>query len=86
VIQGLSTALHEAITIENGAAVERNFDRYRLLAIADSPPAIDVVFVRSGEALGGVGEPPVPPVIPAVANALSRLTGRRIRELPILRA
>jgi isoquinoline 1-oxidoreductase beta subunit len=86
VIQGLSTALHEAVTIADGAAVERNFDRYRLLAIADSPPVIDVHFVRSGEALGGVGEPPVPPVIPAVANALSRLTGRRIRELPILRA
>jgi isoquinoline 1-oxidoreductase subunit beta len=86
VIQGLSTAMHEAVTIANGAAVERNFDRYRLLSIADAPPVIDVHFVRSGEALGGVGEPPVPPVIPAVANALSRLTGRRIRELPILRA
>jgi isoquinoline 1-oxidoreductase subunit beta len=86
VIQGLSTAMHEAVTIADGAAVERNFDRYRLLAIGDAPPVIDVHFVRSGEALGGVGEPPVPPVIPAVANALSRLTGRRIRELPILRA
>jgi isoquinoline 1-oxidoreductase beta subunit len=86
VIQGLSTAMHEAVTIADGAAVERNFDRYRLLAIVDAPPVIDVHFVRSGEALGGVGEPPVPPVIPAVANALSRLTGRRIRELPILRA
>lgn len=86
VIQGLSTALHEAVTIANGAAVERNFDRYRLLAIGDAPPEIDVRFVRSGEPLGGVGEPPVPPVIPAVANALSRLTGRRIRELPILKA
>lgn len=86
VIQGLSTALYEAVTIADGAAVERNFDRYRLLAMRDAPPVIDVRFVRSGEALGGVGEPPVPPVTPAVANAISRLTGRRIRQLPILTA
>jgi isoquinoline 1-oxidoreductase beta subunit len=84
VIQGLSTTLLEAVTIANGAAVERNFDRYRLLTIADAPPVIDVRFDERGEPLGGVGEPPVPPVIPAVANAISRLTGRRVRTLPIL--
>jgi isoquinoline 1-oxidoreductase beta subunit len=86
VIQGLSTALYEAVTIERGAAAQRNFDTYPLLKIGDAPPRIDVTFVKSGEALGGVGEPPLPPVIPAVANAWSRLTGRRVRELPILKA
>jgi isoquinoline 1-oxidoreductase beta subunit len=86
VIQGLSTTLYEAVTIERGAAVQRNFDAYPLLKIGEAPPTIDVRFVKSGETLGGVGEPPLPPVIPAVANAWSRLTGRRVRELPILKA
>jgi isoquinoline 1-oxidoreductase beta subunit len=85
VIQGLSTALHEAVTIERGAAVQRNFDRYTLLRIDEAPPKIEVYFVRSGEALGGVGEPGLPPITPAVANAWSRLTGTRVRELPILK-
>lgn len=86
VVQAISTSLYEAATVANGAAVERNFDRYRLLPFAESPPVIDVRFVLSGEALGGVGEPPLPPVIPAFANAVSRVLGRRIRQLPIATA
>jgi isoquinoline 1-oxidoreductase beta subunit len=85
VIQGLSTALHEAVTVEKGAAAQRNFDRYSLLRIDEAPPKIEVHFVRSGETLGGVGEPGLPPITPAVANAWSRLTGTRVRELPILK-
>ena len=84
VIQGLSTALYEQVRVDGGRAVERNFDAYRLLRIGEAPPVIDVRFVRSGETLGGIGEPGLPPVIPALANAVSRLRGRRVRRLPIV--
>jgi isoquinoline 1-oxidoreductase beta subunit len=84
VVQGLSAALAEAVTIRDGQAAERNFDSYPVLRIGDTPAAIEIHFVRSpGEALGGVGEPPLPPVAPAVVNALAVLTGTRIRRLPI---
>jgi isoquinoline 1-oxidoreductase beta subunit len=86
VVQAISTTLYEAATVANGSAVERNFDRYRLLPISEAPPVIEARFVLSGEPLGGVGEPPLPPVIPAFANAVSRLVGRRIRRLPIVDA
>jgi isoquinoline 1-oxidoreductase subunit beta len=85
VIQGLSVALHEEVTINNGQAEQTNFDTYRLLRI-DEAPAIAVHFVESGAPLGGIGEPGLPPLAPAVANAASRLTGKRIRSLPIMKA
>lgn len=85
VIQGLSAALHEEATIKDGRTEQRNFDTYRLLRFSEAPK-VEVVFVKSGEPLGGVGEPGLPPAAPAVANALSTLTGRRIRSLPIMRA
>jgi isoquinoline 1-oxidoreductase beta subunit len=80
---GLSAALRERITIRAGRVEQRNFDDYRLLSIAEAP-AIDVILLESpGEPVGGVGEPPVPAVAPAVANALFRLTGQRLRDLPL---
>lgn len=86
VLQGLSAAMFEAATLERGAAVERNFDRYRLLRINEAPQWIDTHIIESGAAMGGVGEPPVPPTAPAVANALARLTGVPIRRLPLVPA
>jgi len=83
VVQGLSTALGEAVEIENGAASNRNFDGYQLLRMPDAPTRIDCHIIESGETMGGVGEPPVPPSAPAVANALFALTGKPIRKLPI---
>ncbi|MBX9701084.1 MAG: molybdopterin-dependent oxidoreductase, partial [Acetobacteraceae bacterium] len=85
VTQGLSAALGEAVRIERGRAVNTDFDSYPVLRLADAP-TIEAHIVESGEALGGVGEPPLPPVAPAVANAFSRLTGRRIRRLPVVEA
>ncbi len=86
IVQGLSAAMFEAATLASGAAVERNFDRYRLLRINEAPPVIETHILRSGEALGGVGEPPLPPTAPAVANALARLSGQPVRSLPLVRA
>ena len=79
----LSAALRERITIDGGRVRERNFDDYPLLSIA-AAPTIDVLLLESpSAAVGGAGEPPVPAVAPAVANALYRLTGKRRRSLPL---
>ena len=82
--QGLSTALHERITIEAGGVVETNFHAYSLLRIDEAPARIDVHFVDRPDAqISGLGESALPPVAPALANALYRATGRRFRELPL---
>lgn len=80
---GLSAALYGQITIENGAPVETNFDRYKLVRISESPD-VEVSIVNSGASITGMGEPAVPPIAPAVCNAVYQLTGQRIRSLPIV--
>jgi isoquinoline 1-oxidoreductase beta subunit len=82
ICEGLSAALHGAVGIANGAVTTRNFDGYRLLRLADAP-AIDIAFVGGDEAPSGLGEPALPPVAPALCNAVYAATGRRIRRLPI---
>jgi isoquinoline 1-oxidoreductase subunit beta len=83
VIFGLSAALYGKITIKDGAAVQGNFDTYRMVRLADAP-RIDVHLVPSGgDVWGGAGEPGVPPIAAAVANAIFAATGKRIRNLPI---
>ena len=82
VVTGLTTALHGEITIENGSVVQSNFHDYPLLTM-DEMPEVEVHIVQSREEPGGVGEPGVPPIAPAVANAVFALTGQRIRRLPI---
>jgi len=82
ILFGLSAALYGEITIEDGAVVEGNFHDYRLLRLADSP-SVDVHIVPSGETPSGVGEPGVPPIAPAVANAVFAATGQRLRTLPL---
>jgi isoquinoline 1-oxidoreductase beta subunit len=84
VIFGLSAALYGKITIKDGAAVQGNFDTYRMVRLAEAPK-IDVHLVPSGgDVWGGAGEPAVPPLAPAVANAIFAATGKRIRTLPIV--
>jgi isoquinoline 1-oxidoreductase beta subunit len=72
-----------AITIKDGRVEQRNFDGYTPPYISDAPVAIDVHTVPSTESPTGCGEPPVPVISPAVVNALSRLTGKRYRNLPL---
>ncbi len=84
-IMGLSAALGEAITLENGAVVQSNFTDYALIKLADAPPAVDVHFINSGAKMGGIGEPGVPPASPALANAIAAASGTRIRILPLLK-
>jgi len=64
---------------------QKNFDGYRPLRIAEMPATVDVHLVPSGAAPTGVGEPGVPPIAPAVANAFVHLTGQRVRRLPFAR-
>ena len=69
--------------MKNGAAVQGNFDTYRMVRLAQAPK-IDVYLVPSGGAKwGGAGEPATPPIAGAVANAIFAATGKRIRSLPI---
>jgi isoquinoline 1-oxidoreductase beta subunit len=82
IVFGLSAALYGEITIDHGAAVQRNFPDYRVVRLAECP-AIEVHIHESDAPLGGAGEPGVPPVAPAVTNAIFAATGVRIRELPI---
>jgi isoquinoline 1-oxidoreductase subunit beta len=81
---GLGHALHAEITLENGRPVQSNFDNYRSLRIHEMPE-VEVTIVRSSEKPTGVGEPGVPPIAPAVANALARLGVERPRRLPIVK-
>src|SRR5277367_5971632 len=84
VIFALSAALYGKITIKEGAAVQGNFDSYRMVRLAEAP-RIDVHLVPSGgDVWGGAGEPAVPPLAPAVTNAIFAATGKRIRTLPII--
>lgn len=85
IIFGLSAALWGAITIEKGAVAQTSFPDYRVAQLADAP-AIDVHFLNSGYPRGGLGEPGLPPVAPAIANAIFAATGRRVRDLPLARA
>jgi isoquinoline 1-oxidoreductase beta subunit len=70
------------VTFVNGAVAETNFDSYEFLRIKDAPLDIEVKFVDSDEAPMGLGEPALPPVAAAVANALYSATGKRIRKMP----
>ena len=79
---GLSAALHGQITLKGGRVVQSNFHDYEVLRLNEMPE-VEVHILPSGEKPGGVGEPGVPPVAPAVANAIFALTGSRVRRLPI---
>ena len=81
---GLAGALWSEVTLVQGRVEQRNFDDYRPLRIMDMP-AVEVHIVPSGAAPTGVGEPGVPPIAPAVANAYFQLTGHRVRRLPFAR-
>ena len=83
IVFGLANALRAKITIEKGRVVQGNFDDYAPLRM-DETPAVEVYSIQSAEVPTGIGEPPVPPVAPALCNAIYAATKKRIRALPIL--
>ena len=81
---GVSQVLFEEVAYENGQPVARNFDAYPILPL-EQMPRVHVRIVESGEAMGGIGEPGLPAIPPAVVNAVSHLTGARVRSMPLSR-
>lgn len=83
IIDGLSTALRLQINIENGRVTDGNFDTYQLMRIDDAPHKIETHIVENDYPPAGMGEMGIPPLAPALANAIFQATGQRIRHLPI---
>ncbi len=84
VVFGLTAALYGEITFEKGRVKQGNFNDYPMLRMNEMP-VVEVHIVESKDRMGGVGEPGVPPVAPALANAIFAITAKRIRTLPIRR-
>ena len=82
VVFALSATMVGEITIADGRVAESNFRDHQMIRMADAPD-VQVDFIRSGARLGGLGEPSVPPLAPAVTNAIFAATGIRVRDLPI---
>ena len=82
IIYGLTAALYGEITLDRGRVTQSNFNDYRMLGLAECPD-LEVHLVRSDAAPGGVGEAGLPPIAPALCNAIFAGTGKRIRRLPI---
>ena len=82
IIYGLTAALHGEITLVDGVIQQSNFHNYPMLRMADAPE-VEVHIVASQEHPEGVGEPGLPPLAPAVANAVFKASGQRLRDLPL---
>ncbi|MGZ3402907.1 MAG: molybdopterin cofactor-binding domain-containing protein [Phenylobacterium sp.] len=83
IVFGLTAAIHGEITIKDGAPVQGNFNDYPLLTMAETPPMETHLVLTGGSRWGGIGEPSVAPIAPALCNAIFAATGKRVRKLPL---
>jgi isoquinoline 1-oxidoreductase beta subunit len=83
-LDGLSEALGQEITIDRGRVVQSQFNNFPLIRMREAPP-VEVHWLKTNNAPSGLGEPGLPPAIPALCNAIFAATGKRIRTLPISR-
>jgi isoquinoline 1-oxidoreductase beta subunit len=83
IIDGMGAMMSQEITVEKGRVVQKNFDQHGLLRLTQAPPEIEIHYLKSTFNPTGLGEPSMPPIIPAVANAIFSATGTRVRSLPL---
>lgn len=83
IIDGLSEMMNQEITIDKGHTVQSNYHQHQMVRMKQAPPEIEVHFVKSKNSPTGLGEPPLPPLLPAVANAIFAASGIRVRTLPM---
>ena len=83
-LDALGAALFGEVTLADGRVTQANFDSYPMLRMAQAPH-VDVHIIESGAPIGGVGETPVGPLAPALANAIFAASGQRLRRLPVIR-
>lgn len=84
VVDGIGHAMYSALTFKEGVPEQNNFDRYRLIRHSEAPKSIEVHFVKNGIDPTGLGEPPFPPIMGALANALNKATGQRHYHQPFV--
>ena len=82
IIDGISTAMYPSLSMERGRFVQTNFTNYQLLRMPEAPAKTEIHFLQSDNNPTGLGEPGMPPIAPALANAIFAATGKRLRELP----
>ncbi len=79
---GMSASMHEQMFVENGQLRPTIYGPYKMALMKDTPKEIDLVILENADLRGAVGEPPLGPIGAAIANAVFRLTGKRLREMP----
>ncbi len=84
IIDGLSEAMSQKITIEKGRVEQTNYHQHTMVRLAQAPPEIEVHFLTSNNRPTGLGEPSLPPIVPALANAIFAASGVRVRSLPLV--